>query len=66
MASSRSTLKVAPRQEFGSRTSRRLRRDGLVPGVVYSGGADSRPFQVAEREVRSLIAEGAALFDLEI
>ena len=66
MASSRSTLKVAPRQEFGSRTSRRLRRDGLVPGVVYSGGADSRPFQVAEREVRSLIAEGAALFDREI
>ena len=66
MASSRSTLKVAPRQEFGSRTSRRLRRDGRVPGVVYSGGADSRPFQVAEREVRSLIAEGAALFDLEI
>lgn len=66
MASSRSTLKVAPREDFGSRTSRRLRRDGLVPGVVYSGGADSRPFQVAEREVRSLIAEGAALFDLEI
>ena len=66
MASSRSTLKVAPRQEFGSRTSRRLRRDGLVPGVVYSGGADSRPFHVAEREGRSLSAEGAALFDLEI
>jgi large subunit ribosomal protein L25 len=66
MASSRSTLKVAPREEFGSRTSRRLRREGLVPGVVYSGGADARAFQVAEREVRSLIAEGAALFDLEI
>jgi large subunit ribosomal protein L25 len=66
MASSRSTLKVAPREDFGSRTSRRLRRDGLVPGVVYSGGAEARPFQVAEREVRSLIAEGAALFDLEI
>jgi len=66
MASSRSTLKVAPRQEFGSRTSRRLRGEGLVPGVVYSGGAEARAFQVSEREVRSLIAEGAALFDLEI
>jgi large subunit ribosomal protein L25 len=66
MASSRSTLKVAPREEFGSRTSRRLRGQGLVPGVVYSGGAEARAFQVAEREVRSLIAEGAALFDLEI
>jgi len=66
MASAREKLKAAPRSEFGSRTSRRLRREGLVPGVVYSGGAEARPFQVAERDVRSVLAEGAALFDLEI
>jgi len=66
MARGREKLKAAPRTEFGSRTSRRLRRDGLVPGVVYSGGADARPFQVAEREVRHVLADGAALFDLEI
>ncbi|HSK49365.1 MAG TPA: 50S ribosomal protein L25 [Solirubrobacterales bacterium] len=66
MASSRSTLKAAPRSDFGSRTSRRLRREGLVPGVVYSGGSEAEPFQVAEREVRSLLAEGQALFDLQI
>jgi large subunit ribosomal protein L25 len=66
MASSRSTLKVAPRAEFGSRSSRRLRGEGLVPGVVYSGGSEATPFQVAEREVRGVISEGAALFDLEI
>jgi large subunit ribosomal protein L25 len=66
MAAGRSTLKVAPREEFGSRTSRRLRREGLVPGVVYSGGAEARAFQVSEREVRAVIAQGAALFDLEI
>jgi large subunit ribosomal protein L25 len=66
MAAGRSTLKVAPRADFGSRTSRRLRRDGLVPGVVYGGGSDARPFQVSERDVRVVLAEGAALFDLEI
>jgi large subunit ribosomal protein L25 len=66
MAQAREKLKAAPRTEFGSRTSRRLRRDGLVPGVVYSGGADARPFKVAEREVRNVLADGAALFDLEI
>jgi large subunit ribosomal protein L25 len=66
MASARSTLKVAPRAEFGSRSSRRLRGEGLVPGVVYSGGSEATPFQVAEREVRSIIGAGAALFDLEI
>ncbi len=66
MAAGRSTLKVAPREDFGSRSSRRMRRDGVVPGVVYAGGAEARPFQVSEREVRGVIAEGAALFDLEI
>lgn len=66
MAAGRSTLNVAPRADFGSRTSRRLRRDGLVPGVVYGGGSEARPFQVAEREVKVVLAEGAALFDLQI
>jgi large subunit ribosomal protein L25 len=66
MARGRETLKAAPRGEFGSRTSRRLRREGLVPGVVYSGGSEARPFQVAERDVRNVLGEGAALFDLEI
>jgi large subunit ribosomal protein L25 len=66
MATARSTLKVAPRAEFGSRSSRRLRGEGLVPGVVYSGGSEATAFQVPEREVRTVIAEGAALFDLEV
>jgi large subunit ribosomal protein L25 len=43
-----------------------MRRDGVVPGVVYSGGSEAKPFQVAERDVRSILSEGAALFDLEI
>lgn len=66
MASDRTTLKVAPREEFGSRESRRLRRGGLVPGVVYGEGGDARPFQVSERDARAVIDEGHALFDLEI
>jgi large subunit ribosomal protein L25 len=66
MASKRSTLKVAPRDDFGSRASRRMRRDGVVPGVVYSGGKEAKPFQVSERDIRSILSEGAALFDLEI
>jgi large subunit ribosomal protein L25 len=66
MASDRTTLKAAPRAEFGSRSSRRMRRDGVVPGVVYSGGSEAKPFQVSERDVRHVLSEGAALFDLEI
>jgi large subunit ribosomal protein L25 len=66
MADARTTLKVDPRTEFGSRTSRRMRREGLVPGVVYSGGSEATHFQVSEREVRNVIAEGAALFDVSV
>lgn len=43
-----------------------MRRDGLVPGVVYSGGSEATPFEVSERDVRGILSEGAALFDLEI
>jgi large subunit ribosomal protein L25 len=66
MATARAKLKAAPRGEFGSRISRRLRRGGLVPGVVYSGGSDATAFQVPERDVQTVLSEGHALFDLEI
>jgi large subunit ribosomal protein L25 len=66
MARSREKLKAAPRAEFGSRSSRRLRGEGLVPGVVYAGGSEARAFQVAERDVRLVLAGGQALFDLEL
>jgi large subunit ribosomal protein L25 len=66
MASDRATLEVSARTEFGSRTARRLRRDGLVPGVVYSGGSEARAFSAPEREVRHALAAGGALLDLTI
>lgn len=66
MADARTTLNVAPRAAFGSRSSRRMRREGLVPGVVYSGGSEATAFQVSERDVRGVIAEGAALFEISI
>ena len=66
MASDRATLKAQERTEFGSRTSRRLRRAGLVPGVVYGAGEEARAFQVNERDARDVIVHGGALIDVEI
>jgi large subunit ribosomal protein L25 len=66
MASDRPTLKVSPRETFGSRATRRLRREGLVPGVTYGQGGDARPFQVSARELRVLLLEGHTLLDLEL
>jgi large subunit ribosomal protein L25 len=61
----RPTIKVAERTEFGTRVSKRKRRDGLVLGVVYGAGSEARPFEVSERELRPILQTGAALFDLE-
>ena len=66
MAQDRATLKVSHRETFGSRASRRLRRDGMVPGVVYGQGGDARPFQVPARRLRALLSEGHTLLDLEL
>ena len=66
MAQARDTLKVAARDDFGSRESRRLRRSGFVPGVLYGSGTEARPFQVGEREIRAFLIGGHTLFELEI
>jgi len=65
MASDRATLNVSDRTEFGSRPTRRLRRSGLVPGIVYGGGEDARHFQVPEREARAVLVHGGALIDVQ-
>lgn len=62
----REVLKVSDRDEFGSRESRRLRRAGFVPGVVYGEGNSARPFKVNAREIASFLSSGQTLFELEI
>jgi len=62
---SRTSLVVELREERGSRASRRLRRNGYVPGVVYGLGDEASPFKVQARRLRAVLAEGHALFDVE-
>src|SRR3954449_12437304 len=66
MAQDRPTLDVEPRTALGSRSVRRLRRQGLVPGVVYGTVAEARGFQTDARPLRSLLSSGAAVFDLKL
>ncbi|HVM58258.1 MAG TPA: 50S ribosomal protein L25 [Gaiellaceae bacterium] len=68
MAGERTKLVVAQRDRTGSRETRRLRREGLVPGVLYGNG-DPVAISVAERELRrALTGEGGlhAILDVEI
>ncbi len=67
MADQRPSLHVEERAEHGSRESRRLRRDGKVPAVLYGAShPDPVSLKVEALDLRRLLAKGAALFDVEI
>ncbi|MFL5959822.1 MAG: 50S ribosomal protein L25 [Gaiellaceae bacterium] len=68
MAGERTKLIVAEREGLGSAESRRLRREGLVPGVLYGDG-EPVAICIAERELRrALTGAGGlhAILDVEI
>ena len=66
MANDRPTLEVEDRPERGSRSTRRLRRDGYVPGVVYGGEGDCVSFKVGARDLRAALVSGSAVIDLKV
>lgn len=62
MASQTTKLPISPREPEGSRATRRLRRSGRVPGILYGGDAEPLSFSVDARELRhALAATGAVL-----
>jgi large subunit ribosomal protein L25 len=68
MAGERTKLIVAQREELGSAESRRLRKKGLVPGVLYGNG-EPISISIAERELRRALTGASGLhsiLDVEI
>jgi large subunit ribosomal protein L25 len=62
-------LTASPRTTSGSRAAGRLRREGLVPAVVYGHGADPKSVSVVRRELRAALSTEAgsnALLDLHV
>lgn len=67
MANSDATvLDAAPRQPDGSRSTRRLRRSGQIPGVVYGGRDEPTSFQVEARTLRRALAHTGAVIELHL
>ncbi|HEY2209364.1 MAG TPA: 50S ribosomal protein L25 [Gaiellaceae bacterium] len=68
MAGERTKLIVAQRDKLGSAESRRLRKEGLVPGVLYGNG-EPISISIAERELRRALTGASGLhsiLDVEI
>jgi large subunit ribosomal protein L25 len=68
MATNQGTrLALTPRDTSGgSRATRRLRRTGQVPGVLYGGESEPVSFTVDARELRHALHARGAVLDLQI
>ena len=61
MAGERVKLEVQKRDARGSADARRLRKQGLIPGVFYGGGHDPAAICVHERELRRVLTGAGGL-----
>jgi large subunit ribosomal protein L25 len=62
-------VEAEPREEFGKNASRRLRREGRVPAIVYGDHGPSIPVAVEPRKILSILQSESghnAIFNLEI
>jgi len=66
MASDTTSLSLTARAPEGSRSARRLRRDGLVPGVIYGGEGGPEHFAVDARILRNTLARSGAILEVSI
>ena len=59
-------LSLTARDPEGSRATRRLRRSGNVPGVIYGGDGGPSHFAVDARILRNTLAHSGAILDIDI
>jgi large subunit ribosomal protein L25 len=59
-------LSLNARDPEGSRTARRLRRSGEVPGVIYGGDDTPSHFSVDARILRNTLAHSGAILDVSL
>jgi large subunit ribosomal protein L25 len=60
------TLDVTSRAAEGSRSARRLRRTGQVPGVMYGGDGGPQLFAVDGRVLRNTLAHSGAILEVTV
>jgi large subunit ribosomal protein L25 len=61
-----SRLDLASRAADGSRSARRLRRTGRVPGIIYGGDGGPELFAVDGRILRNTLARSGAILEVAI
>lgn len=58
-------FEVTRRDAFGSQNTRRMRRDGQIPAILYGHGKENVPLAVPSDQVKNAIRQSAKLIDLQ-
>jgi len=66
MANETTRLNASVREIEGSRSNRRLRREGRVPAVLYGGDGEPVHFSVDQRELRHALHASGAVIELSL
>jgi large subunit ribosomal protein L25 len=62
-------VEARPRGDFGKNVNRRLRAQGLIPGVVYGARKQAVPVAVSPKEIGAILRSASGentLFDIQI
>lgn len=59
-------IEAKPRQSAGSREARRLRKQGMLPAIVYGHKEDPETVTVSRHEVDLLLEHGTHLIELDM
>jgi len=66
MATNTAQVAAKPRSELGSRSNKRLRDSGFVPGVIYGHKEAVVPITLPKKELVGHLEHGTHLFDLNL
>ncbi len=66
MSKAENVIAAQPRSEFGDNASRRLRKSGFIPAVIYSRGKESIPVMLKTEAWQVAHAKGASLYTIAL
>ncbi len=65
MAKEKHVLKIVNRDSFGSSASRKVRREGKIPGVVYGHGAEPKMFLIDVKDWEIIAKQEVQIIQLK-
>jgi large subunit ribosomal protein L25 len=59
-------LTAKPREKTGSRASRALRREGLIPAIIYGHGEDPQAVTLQEHDIEVALLHGERVLEMDV